>query len=217
MNNVIEQQHEVFVELDPDYYMCNLPEHDTIFSQVIDLYQRTFLTCGQDETPVDKIVEIFLSGRYKVYTLLRNNKQNVVALAIISMLAENQDFCHLDYICVDEKARGGGTGSRFMKDYLIPTLHDTQKNVTLECEPHIMGWYVKLGAQQLPLLDSIFAGRRYKFLMFERPHSDGIEQSISATIAERVMGELRVKFHGYDAGDMSAVVCEDAYHWELLE
>jgi hypothetical protein len=197
--------------------MCNSPEVDSIFSQVIHLYQATFLTGGQDETPVDRIIEIFLSGRYKVYSLLRNNKQTVVAMAIISMLSENQDFCHLDYICVDEKARGGGTGSRFLKDYLIPTLFATNKNVTLECEPHIMGWYSKFGAKQLPLLDSFFAGRRYKFMIFEMPAQKTDVTQISTAIAERVMGELRVKFHGFDEEDIHTAKCEDAYHWELLE
>mgnify|MGYP001047019350 CR=1 FL=1 len=219
MNKSFPTGEETFVELDPEYYISHSPEDDSIFSQMISLYERTFLSNGQDETSIDKIIEIFLSKRYKIYVLLRNNKKTVVALAIVSMLTDHVDFCHLDYICVDESARGGGTGSRFMKDYLAPTLHTLQKHITLECEHHIMGWYLKLGAIKLPILDSIFAGRRFSFLVFQRP---GIttaesENNISEALTERVMGELRVKFHGFDEEDMSSVRLEDVYNWELLD
>jgi len=209
---------ETFVELDPEYYISHSPEEDAIFSQLIRLYERTFLSNGQNETPVDKLIEIFLSRRYKIFVLLREDKKTLVALAVVSMLSMNTQFCHLDYICVDEKARGGGTGSRFLKEYIVPTLFDTlHRSVTLECEGHIMGWYLKLGAQKLPILDSVFAGRRYSFLIFPHPSLNDATLSISSSLAERVMGELRVKFHGFEEEDMQSVLSQDVYNWDLLD
>jgi len=205
--------------LDPEYFAVNSPQNDEIFSQVITLYEKAFLSNGQEEAPVEDVIENFLSRHYKAYVLLFGGK-TVAAFAIVSMLADNSDFCHLDYICVNEECRGKGTGSRFMTEYIIPILNSMSKHVTLECETRLVSWYAKLGAKKLPILDSIFAGRRFVFMYFERPKlgiasdHDDHETMISAALAEKVMGELRVKFH--DLHVMNTVhTDDDAYcTWE---
>lgn len=214
-----QKQEEQFIELDPEYYSAHSPYEDEVFAQVLSLYEKAFLSGGQDESTVEEIIEYFVQLRcYKVYVLMAANEpKTVAAFAIISMLSENVDFCHLDYICVNENCRGKGTGSRFMTEYLIPTLHGMGKHVTLECETRLTSWYAKLGAKKLPILDSVFAGRRYVFMYFERKSGSNtadLETVISVALAEKVMGELRVKFHDLSVKN-TVQTDDDAYcTWE---
>lgn len=226
----------------PEYQ--SLVDKCSILSQVMNMYKSAFLTNGQDESPVDDILTNFvIHHNYRIYALLvppspssplsqseqdgeQQEQEKVSAFAIVSMLNENEMFCHLDYISVHESCRGNGTGSRFMKQFLIPHLTH-QRHVTLECETRLVGWYSKLGAKKLPILDSIFAGRRFVFMYFESmnanhqirmmmmmmggggtdggDHDHGhheqndnngcSESYITSALAQKVMGELRVKFH----------------------
>jgi len=226
-------------EENEEYFECVI--HDPYMNQIIQMYKDAFLSNGQDESSVADILSNFvIHSNYKCFALLTsptttnsttntttNSTTNttttanqpqehmVAAFAIVSMLNDNESFCHLDYISVSEQCRGNGTGSRFMKQFLIPHL-TINRHVTLECETRLVGWYSKLGANKLPVLDSIFAGRRFVFMYFESSMSstalfnsaDSVadnaatatimsnnESHITAALAQKVMGELRVKFH----------------------
>lgn len=187
------------MELSP--YMCESDEeYNRLLNESLELYSKTFLGEGSIEQPVEKIRKQFSLGNQKILvnlkTLPNKEKCGVAATAIICML-ENENFCHLDYLCVNSEYRGNGIGSIFMTQFVIPYITRDQymRNLTLECIDKLIRWYIKLGAKLVQDVPSSQLGDspvEFSLLCFSSVEAEEVTQAQ----AQDVLFEIRRRFHG---------------------
>eukprot|EP01027_Heterolobosea_sp_BB2_P002841 GEZU01004260.1.p1 GENE.GEZU01004260.1~~GEZU01004260.1.p1 ORF type:complete len:295 (-),score=94.00 GEZU01004260.1:790-1674(-) len=140
--------------------------------QALDLYWDTFASAF--DVPTNLALKFLSQGRYRLF-VIRDHEQlggDVAACALVAVFPE-LDVVHLDYVCVSSKVRGGGLGSIMFKE-LVNTFRSEQRSssdeskkwiaMTLQCQPHLLAWYQKMGAIDAGLVDLEEDGKTFKFL-----------------------------------------------------
>eukprot|EP01027_Heterolobosea_sp_BB2_P002454 GEZU01003691.1.p1 GENE.GEZU01003691.1~~GEZU01003691.1.p1 ORF type:complete len:192 (+),score=83.17 GEZU01003691.1:824-1399(+) len=113
----------------------------------------------------------FLSeGTYRLF-VIKDHEQlgGAVAACALVVVFNDLNVLHLDYVCVSSKVRGGGLGSIMFKGLtnMFRAERATKQPwvaMTLQCQPHLLAWYQKMGAIDAGLVDLEEDGKTFKFL-----------------------------------------------------
>jgi len=215
-NSHSHQPESEFVELDPEACQADA-EWMRILHEALELYRLTFLGPGSLEQSVESIARNFFNKDHTILVNLKKlpsrDKRGVAATAIVCVLKENTQFCHLDYLCVNSEYRGNGIGSVFMTQFVIPHILGHYKRcMTLECEEKLIRWYSKLGAKKLDVISDSMLGdlpALYSLMCFftqdnlkGQQQQEAGEDWMTAQVAQRVLFEVRHNYHGMGKHEM---------------
>ena len=109
-----------------------------------DLYQSCFTP--EMRKPRRPLIRLEQMGRYEVWSL-PSKGENGVNAGFVYCFKINDRIKHIDYLGVNEKFRGKGTGSALMRKLIDINQLFT---LTLECEGTLVNFYGRFGFQVIP-------------------------------------------------------------------